>query len=787
MFNKQGKIILSDLVNVKFLQELQNNFARTIGIASLMVDDNGPITKPDNFTDFCAKHIRANESGAKKCIECDIEGGKLAAKNGKPVIYSCHAGLTHFAVPIMVEGKHIASILGGQFSLEKPDEEHFKKVAKKLGIKEGEKYIKDLRKINVIPKEKIEDAAQLLFVVANGISEMANKNYELKKINRQEALLRSVTGAIRSTLDINKVKKIIVNTVGKNLNADRCFIAEYDKKEDKFSLISDEYLSSDDVMKFKGTDANKELPHFIEALKRGESLIINNKEIFLNANNYKFDIEREAIEKFKVTSAIALPLFYNKELLGTVSIQYIKEHFIDKNEIKLIKFIANQVSIAIHQARLYKATQKLARRETLIRSITEAIRNSLDVDETKQKIVGTIGKALNADRCFIMEYDKTRDKFLIIDEEYLSSDNVLSYKGVNLNENIPHLTEEFKKGKSLIMNKERVQLGEEKIDFNEGSFEVEKKAIEKYKVRSALVFPLYYSGEFLGSLGLHYVEEQSDIGEDEINFLNLIANQIALALHQAKLYEKIQLQAERERISRTMIEILRSTLDKKTIKSLFVKNIGKYFKADRVFFSEFDYITNQYSPVGSHSEYLSSSEEKSFVNYDLSGPIMGGHIQPLTEKRELLVPNWKEYIGKTFKNSEFVALYEEANVKSSYSFPVLYEGKILGYFCIEFTQKICELAVEDINRIRNICAQAGIALYHAELYMQTQEALHSKVNIIEKVKRGIKEPVDNIIKTSNILSEFNLERDKQLEYLNSILTSCDRLLELTKDICEPDY
>jgi len=1143
MLNERKKITLSDLVDIDFLQGLQDNFAETMGVASITVDDNGPITKPSNFTDFCTNYIRASEIGSKKCNECDIEGGKLAMEKGEPVIYDCHAGLTHFIVPIIVAGKHIASILGGQISLTTPDEEHFKNVAKELGITSDEKYIEALKKIEIVSEAKIKTATKLLFMVANSISEIAHKNYDLinkntrelltgkivekirstldseeikkyfveiireyfdadrclfvdydkktgmflpfrleklkspdikslvgidtetnfpefcaklkrgksvivgdlektllrknllgykatetlknsevksdyglvvkcrdeivgiliihfikeknvlthdefdflkilrehagtalcqselylttkkqaereqvlrdvssrirssldieiikheivyqigkifnadrvviayydYKINNyvvtkeaeyrssdniktlvdvdftgiigfseyirnlhfqgkdiifndlekhldennirttcvenfyrefgfissaainiyhedlflgdlvitfenkrdfsedeinflktiadqsgvafsqselysltkqqaeREALLRNITETIRSTLDIDETKKIIVETVGKALKADRCFIAEYNKKTDKFLTVQDEYLSSDDVISYKGSDSNIEVPHFVAAFKRGKSLLINDKEILIDTDNQDFDIEKEAIKKLEINSVFTSPLFYYDELLGALSIHYIREHFIADDEINLIKTIANQVAIAIHQAKLYKTTQEQAERETLLRSVTDAIRNSLDIDETKKQIVEIIGKTLKADRCFIIEYNKTNDKFLIINEEYLSSDNILTYEGVDLNDNIPHLISAFKEGKRLIINESGAKLDNEPINIDGSEFEMERMAIEKYKVNSALVFPLYYTDEFLGDLVLHYVEKQHDIGDGEINFLNLIANQIALAFHQAKLYEKILLQAERERISRNIIEILRSTMDKTIIKHLFVKNIGKYFNADRVYFSEFDTKANKYLPVEEKAEYLSSPNEKSFVDYDLSGSIMGRHIQPLAEKREIIIPNWKGYIEKTSKNPEFIALYENANVQSSYGFPVLYEGRIMGAFCIEFTHKISELLDEDINRIRNICTQAGIALYHAELYLQAQEALQSRGDLIARVKSGIKEPVDNIIKTSKVLSELGLEHDKQLEYLSNIINSCNQLLELTKDISD---
>ena len=58
------------------------------------------------------------------------------------------------------------------------------------------------------------------------------------------------------------------------------------------------------------------------------------------------------------------------------------------------------------------------------------------------------------------------------------------------------------------------------------------------------------------------------------------------------------------------------------------------------------------------------------------------------------------------------------------------------------------------------------------------------INIINKVQNGIKEPVDSIIKDVKVLYEIELEHDKQQEYLNNIIDSCNQLMDLTKVISD---
>lgn len=193
---KSKKIKITDLVDINFFQEFQDVFAATTNVASIAVDDSGSITKPSNFTDFCIKYTRGSEKGLKRCVDCDIHWGKVAAETGKPAIYTCHSGLTDFAVPIIVDGKHLGSILGGQVLTQKPDENHFRKIAKELEIDE-EEYIQALRKIKIVPIEQVEAAANLLFFVANTISETSHKNLKLIKNEKYtRAILDSIKDGI---------------------------------------------------------------------------------------------------------------------------------------------------------------------------------------------------------------------------------------------------------------------------------------------------------------------------------------------------------------------------------------------------------------------------------------------------------------------------------------------------------------------------------------------------------------------------------------------------------------
>ncbi|MGV8906233.1 MAG: PocR ligand-binding domain-containing protein [Acetobacterium sp.] len=173
---KKIEYSVDDLIDLNVLQQFQNSFSAATGMASISVDNKkGSITEPSRFTDFCMKYTRGSTEGNKRCISCDIEGGKKAASTGRPAVYSCHAGLVDFAAPIIVDGVEIGAILGGQVLEAPPNEGHFRKIARELGVDEDE-YIEALRKITIVPREKINAAANMLYIFANSISKLGHNN-----------------------------------------------------------------------------------------------------------------------------------------------------------------------------------------------------------------------------------------------------------------------------------------------------------------------------------------------------------------------------------------------------------------------------------------------------------------------------------------------------------------------------------------------------------------------------------------------------------------------------------
>ncbi|MDE7299302.1 MAG: PocR ligand-binding domain-containing protein [Lachnospiraceae bacterium] len=171
---------LKDFMDVKLLQDIQNQFSDATGLAAIAVDNNGNyLTEGSNFTDFCMRYTRGSREGLRRCVKCDNECKGT---------YRCHAGLMDFSVDIVVNNEKLGAMIGGQVLPEAPDEEKFAAIARELGISERE-YINAVKKVPIRPEKSIYAASKLLEFIINYVVNfeyMKNKDARRTKVMEEE-------------------------------------------------------------------------------------------------------------------------------------------------------------------------------------------------------------------------------------------------------------------------------------------------------------------------------------------------------------------------------------------------------------------------------------------------------------------------------------------------------------------------------------------------------------------------------------------------------------------------
>ncbi|GET40885.1 SpoIIE family protein phosphatase [Microseira wollei] len=164
---------------------------------------------------------------------------------------------------------------------------------------------------------------------------------------------------------------------------------------------------------------------------------------------------------------------------------------------------------------LHRALQ----RETLFNAVTSAIRESLDYRSMLQRIVETIGQTFKATECRLRPVEGDR----LLEEAF--SYQVDDAKPNGNGENSDSLLEKALKSRQTQI----------KTSSDNGSYSVE------------LIVPLICKQELLAVLCLYQESTKATWSPEDITLIEGVAEQAALAVSQAKLYQRTQVQAEQMR------------------------------------------------------------------------------------------------------------------------------------------------------------------------------------------------------------------------------------------------
>ncbi len=136
--------------------------------------------------------IRATPEGARRCGACDRSHHARVGVTGEAELYTCHAGFYDLAVPVSVQGTHIATISTGQVLHEQPSAAGFTRLCRRLRwLKVSEAMLqRSYRSAPWLPRKNLQYVMRLLEIFASHLCESAWRLRELEtNLNRREIWL----------------------------------------------------------------------------------------------------------------------------------------------------------------------------------------------------------------------------------------------------------------------------------------------------------------------------------------------------------------------------------------------------------------------------------------------------------------------------------------------------------------------------------------------------------------------------------------------------------------------
>jgi len=177
---------LQDLLDVEHLQRLQDLLNEICPFTSAIVDNDGNVLTATAWQDICTRFHRPHQECGIECTKSDLHILSRVAEADPAVTYRCANGLMDSAVPIIVDGHHLANFFTGQFFFEPPDLDYFREQAKRYGFDEAE-YLAAVQRVPIWTEPQLASYHQLI----QGLIEMVAAG-GLKQLRAMEALGQSV-------------------------------------------------------------------------------------------------------------------------------------------------------------------------------------------------------------------------------------------------------------------------------------------------------------------------------------------------------------------------------------------------------------------------------------------------------------------------------------------------------------------------------------------------------------------------------------------------------------------
>ncbi|MFU8861414.1 MAG: GAF domain-containing protein, partial [Cyclonatronaceae bacterium] len=257
--------------------------------------------------------------------------------------------------------------------------------------------------------------------------------------------------------------------------------------------------------------------------------LIQTRELILinenadEASRHILGKSREAVPGTKLPkSLLFLPLIVGDSVRGYISLQNLdREHAFSNAEVRLLSTLANSMSVALENARLFAETEQRAAEMATVNTISRALVAQLDLGSLVHLVGEQMRTTFRADIVYLALLDRKAE---MIEFPYVYGETLDTMPlGEGLTSQI------LRTGEPLLINS----------DFSGRTQELGVDIVGK-SVSSYLGVPIMVGTAATGVISVQSVQKEEVFGEDDLRLLLTIAANVGIALENAQSYQKLQ-------------------------------------------------------------------------------------------------------------------------------------------------------------------------------------------------------------------------------------------------------
>jgi two-component sensor histidine kinase/putative methionine-R-sulfoxide reductase with GAF domain len=217
---------------------------------------------------------------------------------------------------------------------------------------------------------------------------------------RHLRLLTETIAAVNSTLDLGEVFDLIARKTAEALETDACFVYLYDEAADELVLRASFGTRVDEMTRVPKMRPGEGITG---AAAADRAPIMIARDAHLDPRFKRFPNLRE--EQYQ--SILAVPILARERLEGALNVRTEEPRAFTEAEVDLLMAIAGQVAQAIENAKLYEHAQRRVHELESLAAISEAVSESLYLEESLEAIVKTTMEAVDATGAALVVEDGT--------------------------------------------------------------------------------------------------------------------------------------------------------------------------------------------------------------------------------------------------------------------------------------------------------------------------------------------------------------------------------------------
>jgi PAS domain S-box-containing protein len=396
----------------------------------------------------------------------------------------------------------------------------------------------------------------------------------------------------------------------------------------------------------------------------------------------------------------------------------------------------------------------LAEREALIRKISSAVHSSLDSDKVLQTIVNELGTALSVCRCRLALFSEDPlPETIPITHEFIAAccANRYPLPQVINTQNNPAMD-------AVLASESPLAVYDTTADSRLGHL------VDKYlasQIRSLMSHTIRLDGKPIGIFSVHKCEHHQ-WRQWEIEVVQAVTEQAAVAIRQAQLYKEATEAVTRANLVNHIVGSIRGSLNLDEILQTASEELWQALNSSRAYFCTFS--TDEVNIVAQTVSEPALSLSKMYLESD------NFIVQYLIETRQtLVIDNLACFVAENPDKAARVNFWQNNQLtKSSVTCPIFIGEQLWGAVVISQTDGYRKWTRNEIELVEVVKAQIEVAIKHCQLFEEAQQATK-----VEGLIRQITQSINQSSRLQEIYETVALELGKYLAIDSLVITRLD--------------